>query len=395
VVVLTANSPEAISYQWDTRETTQSIEVPGNGTYTVTVTSATNCTTTVSYTVTGFDAGALISSYTILANNEVYLHGSNVVPTGAVGVTANNGLIKLHQASTIVGRGQAANFNLNQGSTIGVQVNQPANPIIPPFLFNTQSTTSSPDVTVNNNQTVTLNGSVYDEITVKQNATVIFTQSNVYINDLKTFENATISFTGCANVYINDKFMLARGGIINEAGKNVVFYVDDDVQIEKGSNVRARMHLNGNEILAKGANSQGNGNGNNAAEPTYMTGLFIANRVHGNKNVIWNADDVCEPCPTSGSVSPPVANNGNLRMDGFGITSWPNPSDMEFNIKLRTENLTDKAVIKVFDMNNKLVFSSEFSPTETYRFGKELQGGVYIVKVIQGKNSTTQRLIKY
>jgi hypothetical protein len=290
-----------------------------------------------------------------------------------------------------VGRGQAANFSLNQGSTIGTQVNQPANPTIPPFVFNNQSTTSSPDVTINTGQSQTLSGSVYDEITVKQNATVTFTQPNVYINDMKTFENATILFTGCTNVYLNEKFMLARGGTINSSGQNVVFYVNEDVQIEQGSNVRARIHLNGNEILAKGANA----NGNNAAEPTYMTGLFIANRVHGNKNVVWNADTLCDPCPTSGAPQPPVANNGNLRLDAFGVTSWPNPSDTEFNIKLTTENLTDRAYIKVFDMNNKLVYASEFGPTETFRFGKELQGGVYIVKVIQGKNTATERLVKY
>jgi hypothetical protein len=357
----------------------------------VTVTSETNCSTTVSYTVTGFDAGALISSYTILANEEVFLHGNNLVQTGAVGATASNGTIKLHQASTIVGRGQAANFSLNQGSTIGTQVAQPANPTIPAFVFNTQSTASSPDVTVNNNQSQTLGGSVYDVITIKQGATVTFTQPNVYINEIKTFENATISFTGCTNVYVNEKFMLARGGTINTAGENVVFYVDADVQIEQKSNVRARIHLNGNEILAKGANA----NGNNSAEPTYMTGLFIANRVHGNKNVIWNADPVCEPCPASGSAQPPLANNGSFRLDGFGVTSWPNPSDTDFNMKLKTENLTENAVIKVFDMNNKLVFSSEFGPTETYRFGKELQSGVYLVKVTQGKNMTMERLIKY
>jgi hypothetical protein len=391
VVVLTANSPEAIAYEWSTGETTQSIEVSGNNTtYSVTVTSATNCTASTSFTA-GFDVGALISSYTILATSEVFLHGNNLVQTGAVGATASNGTIKLHQASTVVGRGQAANFNLNQGSTIGTQVNQPANPIIPAFVFNTQSTASSPDVTVNNNQSQTLNGSVYDIVTVKQGATVTFSQPNVYINEIKTFENATIAFSGCTNVYLNEKFMLAKGGNINTTGENVVFYVNDDVQIEQGSNVRARIHLNGNEILVKGANA----NGNNAAEPTYMTGLFIANRVHGNKNIIWNADSVCDPCPASGSPQPPVANNGSLRLDDFGVTSWPNPSDTEFNIKLRTENLSDKAVIKVFDMNNKLVHSSEFAPTETYRFGKELQGGVYIIKVVQGKDSATERLIKY
>ena len=392
VVVLTAESPEAIAYEWTTGETTQSIEVGGNGTYGVTVTSATNCTTYEEFTVTGFDAGALVSSYTILGYEEVYLHGSNLVQSGGVGAMNTNGLIKLHQASTIVEFGQAANFVLNQGSTIGSQIYQPANPTIPPFLFNTQSNATSPDVTINTGQSQTLNGSVYGTITVKQDATVTFSQSNVYIDELKTFDGASIEFAGCANVYINDKFTLAQNGTINSAGNYVVMYVNQDVQIERGSYVRAKIHSNGNELLAKGANA----NGNTAAQPTQMIGMFIANKVHGSINVIWNADEVCDPCPVSEPAAPIAGNeNGNAFRLIFDVAGWPNPSDTKFNLKLKSIDMQTKVTVQVFDMDNKLVHSGTFYPDQEHSFGNELEGGVYIAKVQQGKNSKTVRLVKY
>ncbi|OUR94317.1 hypothetical protein A9Q87_01330 [Flavobacteriales bacterium 34_180_T64] len=393
-ILLTANSALGIAYEWyldgvPTGDTTETIEVSQDGTYGVNVTSATNCTTNAEHVISGFDLGSLVSAYTILAEDEVFLHGANTVQTGGVGaMNPSTGNIKLHQASHIVGFGQAVSFNLQQGSTIFNQVNAAANPTIPAFITNTYSNAGSPNETINNNQTVTLNGSVYGTVTVKSGATVTFSQSNVYIDELKTFSNATIEFSGCANVFINDKFMLAQNGVINSNGNNVVFYVNEDVQIEKGSDVRARIHSNGNEILVKGEN----GNGNNMGEPTYMTGLFIANKVHGNKNVIWNADPLCDPCSISGPPVNPIA-NPNFRI-AFEVDAWPNPSDTEFNVKVNTSEI-QTIQIDVFDMSNKLVHSGKFDFDKTYKFGKELEGGVYIVKITQNKNVKSVRLVKY
>jgi hypothetical protein len=393
VLVLTTNATNAASYLWSPGgETTESIEVgPQGGTFTVTVTSATNCTESDTYTVAPFDASTLLSSYTILAEDEIFLHGSNLVQSGGIGATNANGLIKLHQATTVVEFGRAANIVLNQGSTIVTPILQPANIPFPAFVTNTLSNNTSPNVTINNNQSVTLNGSVYGTITVKQGATVTFSQSDIYIDELKTFDGASIEFSGCANVFINDKFMLAQNGTINGNGNNVVIYVNDDVQIEKGSYVRARIHSNGNELLAKGPN----GNGNNSGDLTQMIGLFIAKKVHGNKNVIWNADDLCAPCSITPPSAPIIGTNNDFGADTFDVVSWPNPSETVFNLKLKTIDLSSESYIKVFDISNKLVFEGTFMPDEVYAFGKQLEGGVYIVRVEQGQKSKTIRLVKY
>ncbi|TPV32253.1 HYR domain-containing protein [Paucihalobacter ruber] len=369
------------------------VNVSGNGTYTVTVTSETNCVTTESFTVSGFDAGELISSYTILAFEDIFLHNSNLVETGAIGVTGTNGTVKLFQASTVVGFGQAANFNLNQGSSIGEQINQPANPTLPDFVTNTLSNNASPSITIANGQSLTLNEAVYNIVTVNQGATVTFNESNVYINELRTSDGANIEFAGCANVFINTKFRLAQNGVINSFGNNVVFFVNDDVQIEKGSDVRARIYSNGGEIFVKGANAKGN----NAAEPTYMTGLFIANRVHGSINVIWNADDVCGPCEINAPLTrfPITDNSGNGSLLDFDVVTWPNPSNAIFNVRLKTVDLVNDAKIEVYDTSNKLVHTGTFRANEVYTFGDNLEGGVYIVQITQDKFSKTTRFVKY
>ncbi|MGS2725039.1 HYR domain-containing protein [Psychroserpens sp. BH13MA-6] len=389
-VVLTANSDLATSYLWSTGETTQSIEVEGDGTYSVTVTSATACTAFAEYTVGGFDAGSLISAYTILATDRVFLQGNNLVESGGVGVTTpGTGNIKLHQASTVVDFGQAATFNLNQGSTIGTQIFAPANPTLPNFVFNTESTAASPDAIVGNNQTQTLTASVYDVVDIGNNATVTFTQSNVYINELITGNDVTIEFDGCANVFINEAFNLSQNGVINANGNKVVFYVDGDVQINKGSNVRASIYANTtHKILAKGQN----GNGNNDPEPTYMKGLFIADVVQGTKNVIWSSDDLCDPCPIEApsSSNPPVVFGG----DDFRVMAYPNPTATEFSVKVITENMQDDIQLDVFDMSNKQVHSNTFTYDELYKFGNELESGVYIVKIRQANSVKVIRLIK-
>ncbi|MFD2822030.1 T9SS type A sorting domain-containing protein [Lacinutrix iliipiscaria] len=51
--------------------------------------------------------------------------------------------------------------------------------------------------------------------------------------------------------------------------------------------------------------------------------------------------------------------------------------------------------IYVFDMNNKLVHQTEFGAEDKYNFGQDLEGGVYIVKVVQGKDMKHVRLVKY
>jgi len=106
-----------------------------------------------------------------------------------------------------------------------------------------------------------------------------------------------------------------------------------------------------------------------------------------------------EPCPiieTNAPIAPSnVRHDDNANKQSFGVKAWPNPSNTTFNVQLVSENYDDKATIYVFNMNNILVHTAEFRAGDKYNFGNELAVGVYIVKVVQGKNMKHVRLVKY
>ncbi len=268
---------------------------------------------------------------------------------------------------------------MDGSSNIGTEIDAVANPAIPTFLYNNESNGSSPDYTVNNNQTRTIHGGVYDKIEVKDNATLIFTSSNIYIRELKTKKNATIKFANCANVFIDKKLKIEKDNNFNPDGNMVTMYVADKVEVKEGSTVNARIYSN-KEIKVKGKAGHGHNHddddgGHNAGNPTYMNGLFIAPKVKGEKNVIWNQDSLCEPCPIIESNDHTQPSHGHHDDDdhghhhdddhgnhhddddghreSFDVKAWPNPSNTSFNVQLVSQNYDDNATIYVFDMNKK------------------------------------------
>ena len=130
-----------------------------------------------------------------------------------------------------------------------------------------------------------------------------------------------------------------------------------------------------------------------------MTGLFIADTIHGSNEIIWNQDPLCDPCPVDQPLTNPTNDTNNTdntaSREAFDVKAWPNPSNTTFNVQLVSQNINDNATIYVFDMNNKLVHQTQFGAEDKYNFGSNLEGGVYIVKVVQGKNMKYVRLVKY
>ena len=344
-IVLSANldatpiMTEGVSYQWSKDgaelpgETLSTLEVSEDGAYTVRVTSNRSaCSTEESYTVAGLNTEDLLASYTILATKKVELKDANTVETGGVGVTGANEEIKVKKASTIAGFARASKIEIDNSSSVGSAILSPADVEIPEFLYNNLSTGSSPEVKVENNQTELLTESVYEKVEVKDGATAIFTQSNVYIKELKTKKNATVEFSSCANVFIDKKLKLEEGTIFNSAGYQVTIYVDDDVEIKENSEITARIHANDNKIEIRGKKKK------NQDEPIFMTGLFIAKEVKSERNVIWNSDSFCEPCAVDSNVDYSKdgftdTEDGEASRSGSSlkVEAYPNPSSGDFN----------------------------------------------------------------
>ena len=303
-IVLTANSDVAVQfYSWSTSETTQSIQVNADGVYTVDVTSFTGCVTTVSYTITGYDAGTILSSYTILGIDEVHLHGENLVETGGVGVINAGKKAKLHDNSHVLTFIKAPVIEITGGSTSASNILAQAGVTLPPFFNNPFS--SNNDVKVEDNQTLVLADCVYDKVEVKKNATAIFTCENVFIHELKTKDGATIIFDGSTNVFINKKVKLDKNNSFNPTAEHVTVYVDDKFEVKEGSDVHGHVYA------LKDIHAHGKDN-----SPISMTGTFIGKKIHGNHSVTWNWDTNCDPAPLPDF--PPACDNckgGVTQMD--------------------------------------------------------------------------------
>lgn len=204
-IILTATPTEPVTFAWNNGYNSDEISVFANGTYEVTVTNDNGCTNTASFEVTDYNVAALSSAYTIIATKEVHLHGTITVLNGGVGLTSTNSgdKLKLHDKSNVTGATTfvtGGNIEITGTSTATTQYNYPADIPLPPFVSNPYPGTF--DVKVPDNATVTLADSVYKKIEIGKNATVTFTRPTVFAQEVIIRENATVKFSGCANMVI-------------------------------------------------------------------------------------------------------------------------------------------------------------------------------------------------
>ncbi len=282
--------------------------------------------------------------YVIVALDEIYLKDNNEV-TGNIGVTEDDGKVKLHEMTTVSGSVEASDIDIDDYSSAGEILLQPADVDLPPFVFNSVSKNSNFDITVEPGDTVTLDGQIYGKIKVEQGGTVIFTNSNVYLEELKTYDNATVDFANnCTNLFINKKVKLEDNTAFNAAGKSVTMYVDDKVDVEEGSDVTAYIYANKYiEVKAQDDNR------------TNMTGFFSGKKVKGEKNVTWTGQigyttcDIVEPEITEediceckgGMVSLTIAYTGSLKdyLSTNSVSGVYNESDGTYTITNGGEKL--------------------------------------------------------
>lgn len=356
-----------------------------DGFYTVTVTSATNCPATATFELIGFDQEVSLSSYIMIAMKEVDLKKDNNVLSGAIGVTDSNGKAKIQDNSHIVDFVKAKNIEVIKNSSVGVALYAPAVVTLPPFVFNTLSKKSSPSVTVNKNQSITLTGSVYNEIEIKDGGSVLFTSPDIYINELKTKKGVTIEFAGCANLYIKEELELGKDNVFNAAGNYVVIYVDEEIEIEEGSNVTGHFYSYNEDIDVKGKDGRA----------TYMTGSFIANKIKGDKNVTWQSDSFCPSC-----VDPIAIRDGGTdiaQQSGFDYSSvlvYPNPAKGSVTIGNPESLELERA--DIYDLMGRLIQSFNLNGMETAKDLNvdNLAAASYLV-IIKGKyGQITKRLLK-
>jgi hypothetical protein len=139
-IKLTANATggESFEYLWSNEATTKTIEVQSGADYTVFVINNFGCTASASTTV-AYNISAQLSSYTILATDEIELEEKSEVQTGGVGAYGCNGEIEVEDKSKITGSttfAKAKNIDVSGGSTVTTKYYSAVSVDLPNFKYN-------------------------------------------------------------------------------------------------------------------------------------------------------------------------------------------------------------------------------------------------------------------
>lgn len=276
----------------------------------------------------------LVANYTLIAEQEIFLHSSNKVESGGVGVTSFGGKIKLHHLSYIADFAKASKIETHIWSWVGERFYAPADVEVPEFIFNTISNNRSQDVRIRYNKTEILDGDVYGKIEIQDRAKVTFTGSNVYLDELILNSNASVEFAGCANVFVNKKLVVGYNSTFNSAGNAVKVFVDGDVLVLGGSSVTAQIqsakHIHAMGWYFRSIN---------------MIGLFIAKKIHGFISVNWNKFEFPSPFEIE---EPVIVDNieGNVNYDAEFAPSSQVSGMYLYRLTLGDEVFNGKVIYK-------------------------------------------------
>jgi len=96
-----------------------------------------------------------------------------------------------------------------------------------------------------------------------------------------------------------------------------------------------------------------------------------------------------------------VSNSSIAKIDSTGnnktqlkLIAFPNPAPKEFNLLIQNGNPDTEVQIDVFDMTGRNIYHTTGDIYKKYTFGATFLPGVYLLKVTQGQNIQTIKLIK-
>ncbi|MFT3911092.1 MAG: T9SS type A sorting domain-containing protein [Ferruginibacter sp.] len=80
--------------------------------------------------------------------------------------------------------------------------------------------------------------------------------------------------------------------------------------------------------------------------------------------------------------------------ESMKVNVFPNPTVSDFKVQVITA-AQEKIVVRILDMQGRELKQITVMPYQTVNIGAELKAGSYLVEVSQGKNKTTQKLLKF
>jgi len=120
-----------------------------------------------------------------------------------------------------------------------------------------------------------------------------------------------------------------------------------------------------------------------AALPTQTVGANSVVVIQGNSNV-----------PLRG-VSNDITAEPEITIAEFNAKVFPNPSNNHFNIVINSNNRTEQMMLQVYDATGKLIETkNNLNTGSLIEIGDAYKPGIYLVRVVQGKNHKELKLVK-
>jgi hypothetical protein len=253
---------------------------------------------------------------------------------------------------------------------VTVQDPTPAPVTFPPFEFNPYCTTQSTNVTVPDNATVTLSGSIYKNIMIGKNCTVTFTQEDIYGQNMYVKDNSRIKFADCTRIRLCKKLDLGKNVVFNPDTSEVIVYAKDGIDVDAGSKVIADFYTLIGRLRVDKATTNA---------PTIMMGLFLANNIHANTNTHWYMNPDCDsecrlalPPPNAKQEAPGMSETSNTLFTEPEtlVKAYPNPFNNVLNIEFSLPG-PSRAMLEIYSTSGQriaVLFDGKAEPGNLYKF---------------------------
>lgn len=334
------------------------------------------------------------TNYVLIGFDELKLERATVL-SGGLGST--EGDIELTEESVATADGTFINgpyIRVFDGAKANNICAIPAEPVIPDFMYNNTDTSNDQDVDVEENGVVVFSESVYEDIDVKDGATITFSGHEfVYIEELDIEDNVTILFDQCTNLIIKKKVSIGKYNNFNPGEQNVFVFVEEEVEVKKGTFFHGGIYTMEKLRIRKADEDA----------PTMMNGVFIGDDVKARDYVELYFADV-QPCQPNFNGSTPYAlsqedednNLSEKALENSDLVVYPNPANETAYLNL-LKKVEQTGRVQVFDMMNQLVFDQDNQSFDGQALRLDLADfsvGMYTAKItLADGTSLTQKVM--
>ena len=334
--------------------------------------------------------GVCPCSYGVLANDRIVMR-NNEVFAGGIGVTSSKGKVKLrntevNRESTFV-KAPYTRFDTESESSTYLRGQAPQ-----PETFRKNPAREKGKEKVGKGENKTLAAGRYGKIKVMKEAGLNFSGGEVYIRRLIVKKKAKITFSEPAVLLVRDQVRLASSVEFNSSGETVRLYAGKRVSIGNGSEVKGYLHTGG--VLKTSGGS----------EETRLEGFFAAERLRAGRNTQWSGGGVLcreneQPQQGAGKerlnlVTKSEKEEAPVAEPEIRLSVSPNPASDYVRAEVFCPS--GKGELSLTDMLGNVLIRKTISTVQSVQ-NLEIQSlmpGIYIIRVTDGNQVKTVRLLK-